>query len=404
MTLADHLARRRRSVASTPALHAVAAPRTLETEAIERFPYAVMVLDADGQVLYRNVEAARLIASTDLRAAERVSCCALLGCQRGDGVLANVCLSDLAISQGAPLPEVRVDLATGGGRKSLWVTAAPLGGDSSRVLLQLRPGSIEDRRRRTDPHWMSGPRLRITTLGGTGVQSVEGPICGEWLDLLPGQLLRYLVVTRRRMVTADEIGEALWPEADYAIAPKVRYHIHALRRAIEPERGARVPSSLIISRAGRYRLNPERVGIDADEFESQVRAALARARDARDSADQLQSALSLYRGDFLSDVPYADWAMAERDHLHSLACTGLRTLADLSLARRELDDATRYLERLSSLQPYDEPLHRQLIQLDMQRGHQSNAVRRYETLHARMTRTFGKGPEFTPADLAVARQ
>ena len=403
MTLADRLVRRRGS-AATPALQAVATSQALKTEAIECFPYAIMVLDARGQVLYRNVEAARLIASTDLRAAERVSCCALLGCQRGDGVLANVCLSDLAINQGAPLPEVRVDLATSAGKRSLWVTAAPLGHDSARVLLQLRPGATEDRRRRTDPHWMSGPRLRITTLGGTGVQSVEGPICGDWLDQLPGQLLRYLVVNRRRMVTADEIGEALWREADYTIAPKVRYHIHALRRAIEPERGSRVPSSLIISRAGRYRLNPERVGIDADDFESQITAALPYARDARGSTDQLQSALRLYRGDFLIDVPYADWAMAERDHLHNLACTGLRTLADLSLARCELDDATRYLERLTSLQPYDEPLHRQLIQLDIQRGHQTDAVRRYETLHARMTRTFGKGPGFTPADLAVAPQ
>ena len=404
MTLADHLVRRRRLATPTPAPRAVATTQALETEAIECFPYAIMVLDAHGQVLYRNVEGARLIASTDLRAAERVSCCALLGCQRGDGVLATVCLSDLAISQGAPLPEVRVDLATSTGKRSLWVTAAPLGHDRSRVLLQLRPGSTEDRRRRTDPHWMSGPRLRITTLGETGVQSVEGPMCGDWLDQLPGQLLRYLVVTRHRMVTADEIGEALWREADYPIAPKVRYHIHALRRAIEPERGSRVPSSLIISRAGRYRLNPERVGIDADEFESQITAALPHASDGRAAADQLRSALTLYRGDFLIDVPYADWAMAERDHLHNLACTGLRALADLSLAWRELDDATRHLERLTSLQPYDEPLHRQLMELDIQRGRHTDAMRRYETLRARMTRAFGKGPEFTPADLAVAQQ
>lgn len=231
----------------------------------------------------------------------------------------------------------------------MWVTAAAIGGAGKRVVLQLRPGVAGDRRRRTSPHWMVGPRLRIRALGPTSVESVEGPIGGAWLDQRAGQLLKYLVAERRRAVAVDEIGENIWPGADYAVGTSVRYYIHALRRRLEPQRGSREPSAFILVRSGTYRLALDHVEVDADDFEAHVSAGLAiAAASPQAAAAELERGLAIYRGEFLAELPYAEWALAERHRLHDLACLGLRRLADIRLELRVLDGAARALERIQA--------------------------------------------------------
>jgi len=316
-------------------------------------------------------------------------------------VLEAGCLTELALSRETTLPEIRVDLRTPAGPIAVWVAAAKIGSDGTRVVLQLRPGIAGDRRRRTSPHWMSGSKLRVNTLGRTVVESVEGPIGGAWLDQRSGQLLKYLVAERHRAVTVDEIGESIWPGAEYAVGASVRYYVHALRRKLEPQRGPREPSAFIAARCGTYRLELENVEVDADEFEARVSAGLAAVEtDPQAAAAEIERGLAIYRGDFLADLPYAEWAMPERHRLHDLACIGLRRLADIRLDLRAVDGAASCLERLAALQPYDEDVHRRLIEVDIMRGRRSDAVRRYAALRSRIRRTFGHDPDFTPEDIA----
>lgn len=247
---------------------------------------------------------------------------------------------------------------------------------------------------------MAGSRLRIRTLGRTVVESVEGPIGGMWLDQRTGQLLKYLVAERQHAAAVDEIGESIWPGADYAVGASVRYYIHALRRKLEPQRGPREPSAFIAARCGTYRLDLDHVDVDADEFEAHVTAGLSAVDgDPQMAAAEIELGLALYRGDFLADLPYAEWAMPERHRLHDLACMGLRRLADIRLELRLIDGAVRSLERLATLQPFDEDVHRRLMELDIVQGRRSDAVRRYAVLRARIKRTFDQEPNFTPADL-----
>ncbi len=382
------------------------ASMALEQEAFRRFPYSLIVFDRDGRLIACNLEGERLIETMGMdRHDVKLTCCALLGCRSSESVLSDACLTELASSSGSVLPEVRVDVPTAEGSRAMWVTAAPLlDSDGARVILQLRPGVTQDRRRRTDPHWMSGPRLRIRVLGRTLVESPEGPIGGDWLDQRTGQLLKYLVAERHRAVHIDEIGESIWPGADFAIAGSVRYYIHVLRGKLEPQRGRREPSTFIVSSAGSYRLNLSHIEVDADEFETHVTAGLAELeRDPPLAAAEIERGLRSYRGDFLADSPYADWAMLERHRLHDLACMGLRSLAGILLQAGLIDGAARALEQLATLQPYDEDVHRQLMELDIMRGRRSDAVRRYESLRTRIRRTFGHDPDFTPADLANSK-
>jgi DNA-binding SARP family transcriptional activator len=372
---------------------------TLEHEVFRRFPYGLLVVDREGKLVSSNLCANQLIEATGHNPTE-LTCCQLLGCRTESTVLFDACVTELALTHGDSLPEIRVDIAAGEEVEAMWVAAAPFGEEGEHVVLQLRPGIAGDRRRRTDPHWMSGPRLRIHTLGRTVIESPDGPIGGSWLDQRTGQLLKYLIAERHRAVHADEIGESIWPDADFAIAASVRYYIHALRRKLEPLRGHREQSTFVLSGAGCYRLNLENIQVDADEFEKHVRTGLAAIELAPlTAAEQIERGLAVYRGDFLADTPYADWAMLERHRLHDLACTGLRSLTQLRLDRGLVDGAIGSLERLAILQPYDEEVHRRLIELYIERGRRSEAVRRYASLRVRIRRTFGHDPSFTLAGL-----
>jgi len=372
----------------------------------ERFPYGIIVARANGTVVAYNAAAGALLGdlAAGLDAAEEGLLCELIGCRRAGEPLEHVCLLERAIASDGALPEVRVDLPSGGGAPALWITAAPLDRERQWALVELRPGQANDRRRRTVPHWTRGPQLHIFTLGRTRVESAEGPIGGRWLENRAGQVLKYLVAERDRVVYADEIVETLWADAGIRNLPGLRYFIHALRDQLEPDRPRRGHSSFVQRAGGGYMLDRTRVRVDADDFEREVTtglAALAEGRETR-ALHHLERGIALYGGDFLADEPYAEWAIAERDRLRNLAGEALRALADLRRRADDLQGATADLERLTELEPYDVDVHRELIAVALQRGRRTEAVRRYNALRHRMLVTFGEDLDFTLSDLAAA--
>jgi DNA-binding SARP family transcriptional activator len=127
--------------------------------------------------------------------------------------------------------------------------------------------------------------------------------------------------------------------------------------------------------------------------------ARADGNDAR-CVERLEHALDLYRGDFLADEPYAEWAMAERDRLRALAAEALRTLADIRLAEHDDEAAIAHLQRLVELDPFDVNVQRRVIALCLRSGRRSEAMRRYATLRQRLMATFGEVPDFDLAQLA----
>ncbi len=364
-------------------------------EIFELFPYGIAVADEQRRVLAANAAAEELLGGR----IQGSSCCELFGC-RHDAPLEDACLTELAVDAGKPLPELRIDV-DGVASGAIWVTAAPLRANGSRVVFHLRPGDPGDRRRRTTPHWTAGPRLRIRTLGRTTVESAEGSIGGNWLQHRPGQLLKFLLCERDRMLHADEIAGNLWPGADPGVLNNVRHFIHALREKLEPERGKRQPSLFVVAGRGGYALSRDRIWIDADEFEEKTEAGLAAfERDDDVTARRLlEEALDLYQGDFLADEPYAEWAYVERERLRDVAGRMLGTLGEIALAAGDVLKALGYYKRLADMYPFDTAVQRKVIAIHLRLGRRSDAMRRYDELRVRMLREFGAGPEFQLSDL-----
>jgi DNA-binding SARP family transcriptional activator len=368
----------------------------------EFFPSGIVIADARGQVQGTNLAAKRMLR--ELVDRPKLRCCDLFDCRRAGTPLQDHCITELVIGrEGGPMPEVRVDLpAPGSG--SVWVGGAPFGVAEQSVVFQLRPGVVGDRRRRTEPHWMGGPQLRIFTFGRTRVESGEGPLAGEWLGHRPGHLLKYLITHRDRVVPTDELIEVFWPAAGPRGDRSVRQAVHTLRDRLEPSREKHGASAFVAARSAGYELQRASIWIDADDFEESVRAGLkAIAQGDHETGEAvLARATGLYRGEFLAEEAYADWAFAERDRLRDLAVQALRAMSDVKLGMGDLEGATEPLQRLAELDQYDADIQRDLIVLLLRRGRHPDAVRRFELVRRRYRHTFGEDPPFELAD-AVAR-
>lgn len=375
----------------------------LAVELTARHPFGLVVVGADGAVIGQNPGARRLLGpvADRLAAGGPRAACELLGCSGDEASPYGGCFHEQARALGEPLPELRVDLPADAASRAAWVVVAPLA--EGRVLMELRPGRAGDRRRRTDPSWVSGSLLRVHVLGRTRVESPAGELDGSWMGNRPGQVLKYLLTHRQRPVPSDELAEKLWTQATPANMQSVRYFIHALRDQLEPARRPRSPSSYVVGSRAGYSLDLHRVRVDADDFEREVGAGLAAAeRGDHDAAlASLARGLELYRGDFLADEPYAEWALDERDRLRELAATGLRAKSELDRERGDLAAATDGLERLVRLEPYDVDIHRELLELLFAQGRRTDAARRYARLRHRMLATFGEDVDFMLADLSV---
>jgi DNA-binding SARP family transcriptional activator len=367
----------------------------------EHFPYGIVVVDPAHRIVASNRAADELVTlPQDVRAPG--TCCDLFGCGRAGTQLEGACLTEVAITAGERLPDVYLEPPCAP-RGPVWVTAAPLSTDTSRIIFQVRPASIGDRPSSADARWLAPPHLKVHALGRLQLTSWNGAVNVDWLGQRAGQLFKFLLTERHHFVSLETIAEAVWPHANTNTGNTVRHCMHILRSKLEPDPSKRCLSAFVLAQNGGYRLNPDVVSVDADQFERLCSDGMRSFADGDPATaiTRFEAAVTMYRGDYLADDPYSEWAFLERERLRELVTIPLRALAELR--SDDPDAAIGYLKRLAEMEPFDNEIQRQLLVQLVKQGRRSRAVRQYHAFEVRLLRAFNDKPTFDLAEIVAPR-
>ncbi|QJR35784.1 BTAD domain-containing putative transcriptional regulator [Gemmatimonas groenlandica] len=207
------------------------------------------------------------------------------------------------------------------------------------------------------------------------------------------ELLAYLLV--HDVVTKEEIGLELWPEASTAQLRNV-FHVtaHHVRRHLGEQ-------PFVSFDRGRYRVLREpgadvRLTCDTDELrvlQQEVQSAVKRRLvvDA-EVLDRWALVLASCDGDFLSGDTGDGWMVTAQDRLRvqwADAADGLVQLARIGGRHHEL---LALCELLVRRDPYRESAHRAYMESLAALGERARALAHYESFSAMLQREFGASP------------
>jgi DNA-binding SARP family transcriptional activator len=207
-------------------------------------------------------------------------------------------------------------------------------------------------------------------------------------------VLAALLVDAGLVVPLDSLIDRVWGgKPPSTAAATIQGYISNLRKALEPAKTARTPSSVLISKANGYSLLADPTTVDASVFESLVgegRALLP--SDPGAAARLLREALALWRGPALADYRYDQFAQAEIARLDELHLIGFELSMDARLALGEHAELVPELERLVSEHPLRERLWGQLMVALYRSGRQAEALRAYSRVRRVLAEELGLDP------------
>ncbi|MGH3853367.1 MAG: AfsR/SARP family transcriptional regulator [Pseudonocardiaceae bacterium] len=196
-----------------------------------------------------------------------------------------------------------------------------------------------------------------------------------WQSKKARDLLKILIA-RRAATSREQLVELLWPEVDPA---KAGNRLSMLLRTVRNVLQRHAHVGPLASDGSMVWLDRIQVSVDVEEFLTDANDALAADRGAApDAAARLTAALAAYTGDFLEDDAHADWATSLAEEARAIHITLLRTLSARLQRTGDIDGAIQCLLRLLRQDPFDEQAHLDLVGMQLDVGHPSEARRQYD--------------------------
>ena len=203
----------------------------------------------------------------------------------------------------------------------------------------------------------------------------------------------YLTVEHRRVVSRDELADALWPDLlPDTWAPALRGVVSDVRRFLV--KAGLDPAEVLVTHSSGYQLRlPDDAVIDLDE----ARDGLAAAREQLDAGDAAAAAARAERAADLAVLPFlpqheGEWADGVRDELRTLAAAALDLLARAHAQAGNARAAVGAAERLVQADPFSEAAHRLLMALLVDAGDRPGAIRAYDACREILERELGVTP------------
>ncbi|MGH9180627.1 MAG: AfsR/SARP family transcriptional regulator, partial [Acidimicrobiales bacterium] len=177
-------------------------------------------------------------------------------------------------------------------------------------------------------------------------------------------VLAMLVIEANRVVSLDRLIDQLWGHEPPARATgSLQVYVANLRRALEPDRPARAPATVLVTRPPGYLVRADPADVDSTCFEHLAGEGrrLLSAGHAGPAHDALTAALALWRGPALAEFSFESFAQAEIARLEELHWLAREQLLEADLALGRHAESVAELEHLVATHPLRERLHALLM-------------------------------------------
>ncbi|HLG51795.1 MAG TPA: BTAD domain-containing putative transcriptional regulator [Chloroflexota bacterium] len=230
----------------------------------------------------------------------------------------------------------------------------------------------------------------------------QGELIESWRRAKAKALLKYLIA-RRQPVSRDALIELLWPDADPRLAVNgLRVTLYALRQALglRPIAG-RPGQDIIVFEGGSYYLNPSAdIWVDAEEFSARFADGLRLERQGHlDAAiGHFERAEEVYRDDYLLEDIYEEWTLVRREELKDQYLMVLTRLADIALARGDLEGCIIRCHKILGKDACREDAYQRLMRCHAMLGQWSQAIHWYDLC----SQTLRHELDMAPSEQTVA--
>ena len=202
-----------------------------------------------------------------------------------------------------------------------------------------------------------------------------------------GMLLKILLTRPNTFIHVDQLIDSLWgKKAPVDAEGAIRTNIHHIRSFLEQNRTHDDPYEIIQRREGvGYGIfSSDACWIDVVSFEDAVSQAreLYDTRSLEESVGCYERAFKLYKGEFLEDDEYEDWALDRRSQLESQYIEVCEILSVERGRHENHYEAISYAERAIAIAPGNERLSRQLMSSYCATGGREKAIATYTSLAA----------------------
>lgn len=199
------------------------------------------------------------------------------------------------------------------------------------------------------------PKIRAFAFGSPRVVFDTHEVSDrEWRSRKAKELC-FFFLSNKRLLTSEEISDALWPDASGEVSSaSVRRNIYLLRQALFFD--------FVIAKDSGYSIHPDiAFEYDLDVFLQNLNQAVDPENSRADQEAHLKKAIDCYKGPFLHGF-YSEWCQELRNELELKFHAALMTLASYYTTRGKFQDAAGLLARVVAADPYNEEAQYQLIE------------------------------------------
>ena len=208
-------------------------------------------------------------------------------------------------------------------------------------------------------------------------------------------LLAYLAVEGSRPQQREKLAGTFWPNhPERRARANLSQALFMLRQSLGDDTAV---SPFLLSRRHTIQLNPDSdLWLDVRVFTDCVKANNQTVSRAK--IGELETAVSLYRGEFLEGFslngssPFELWCLSVGENLHRLMSKTLTLLVDIYERETEYEKALLYAQRLLALNSWHEEAHTAVMRLLALCGRRSEALAQYDSCRRILQENLGIAP------------